>query len=98
MRQQQQHQQRRGIFNALSKNNSNKDLTKQKEEEEEAALARPIDFDVASRVEGQESQIVVVDLEPHQTLRAETGSLLYMTEGVEIETSLGGGLAAGLKR
>lgn len=39
-----------------------------------------------------------VDLEPGQVLRADTGSLLYMTEGVEIETSLGGGLSAGMKR
>jgi len=39
-----------------------------------------------------------VDLEPGQLLRADTGSLLYMTEGVEIETSLGGGMSAGMKR
>lgn len=39
-----------------------------------------------------------MDLEPGQVLRADTGSLLYMTEGVEIETSLGGGLSAGMKR
>jgi uncharacterized protein (TIGR00266 family) len=69
-----------------------------KKQEEELALAKPIDFDVASRIEGAETQIVMVDLEPGQILRAETNSLLYMTEGVELETSLGGGLSDGLKR
>lgn len=39
-----------------------------------------------------------MDLEPNQVLRADTGALLYMTDGVEIETSLGGGLSAGMKR
>jgi uncharacterized protein (AIM24 family) len=39
-----------------------------------------------------------VDLEPNQVLRADTGSLIYMTEGVELETTLGGGLSAGAKR
>lgn len=81
----------------LSGADRNRALAK-KEAEDQTALAKPIDFDVASRVEGAETQIVVVDLEPGQVLRAETGSLLYMTDGVELETSLGGGLSAGLKR
>ena len=41
---------------------------------------------------------MLVDLEPGQVLRGETGSLLYMTDGVEIETSTGGGMGAGFKR
>lgn len=88
---------RRGIFNALSGADKDKALLAKKQEEE-VALAKPIDFDVSSRIEGSETQIVMVDLEPGQILRAETGSLLYMTDGVELETSLGGGLSAGLKR
>ena len=40
----------------------------------------------------------MIDLEPGQLLRAETGSLIYMTDGVSFETSLGGGLSAGMKR
>lgn len=88
---------RRSIFNALSGADKEKTLLAKKQEEE-LALAKPIDFDVSSRIEGAETQIVMVDLEPGQILRAETGSLLYMTDGVELETSLGGGLSAGLKR
>ena len=64
----------------------------------DGVVAVPIDFDVASRVEGQESQIVTVDLEPGQVLRAESGAMLYMTEGIEMETTTGGGLSAGFKR
>jgi tRNA A37 threonylcarbamoyladenosine synthetase subunit TsaC/SUA5/YrdC len=36
---------------------------------------RPIDFDVQSKVEGNESQIVTVTLEPNQILRAESGGM-----------------------
>lgn len=64
----------------------------------DGVVAVPIDFDVASRVEGQESQTVTIDLEPGQVLRAESGSMLYMTEGVKMETTTGGGLSAGFKR
>ncbi|GAB5032739.1 Hypothetical protein NocV09_01001850 [Nannochloropsis oceanica] len=88
---------RRSIFNGLSGADKDKALLAKKQDEE-LALAKPIDFDVSSRIEGAETQIVMVDLEPGQILRAETGSLLYMTDGVELETSLGGGLSAGLKR
>jgi uncharacterized protein (AIM24 family) len=41
--------------------------------------------------------VVIVDLEPNQVLRAETGSLVYMTDGVEIETSMGS-FGAGMRR
>jgi len=64
----------------------------------DGVVAVPIDFDAASRVEGQESQIVTVDLEPGNVLRAESGAMLYMTDGVEMETTTGGGLSAGFKR
>eukprot|EP00588_Corethron_pennatum_P002195 CAMPEP_0194286882 /NCGR_PEP_ID=MMETSP0169-20130528/33529_1 /TAXON_ID=218684 /ORGANISM="Corethron pennatum, Strain L29A3" /LENGTH=455 /DNA_ID=CAMNT_0039033423 /DNA_START=3 /DNA_END=1367 /DNA_ORIENTATION=+ len=64
----------------------------------DGVAAVPIDFDVSSRIEGQESQIVTVDLEPGNVLRAESGAMLYMTEGIEIETTTGGGLSAGFKR
>lgn len=58
----------------------------------------PIDFDVASRVEGNESQIVTIELEPGQILRAESGAMMYMTDGVTMETTAGGGLSSGFKR
>lgn len=64
----------------------------------DGVVGLPIDFDVASRVEGNESQIVTVELEPGQVLRAESGAMLYMDEGVTMETTTGGGMSAGFKR
>jgi Mitochondrial biogenesis AIM24 len=58
----------------------------------------PIDFDVASKIEGNESQIVTITLEPGQVLRAESGAMMYMTDGVQMETTTGGGLSAGFSR
>ena len=58
----------------------------------------PIDFDVASKIEGNESQMVTVALEPGQVLRAESGAMMYMTDGVTMETTTGGGMSAGFKR
>jgi uncharacterized protein (TIGR00266 family) len=51
----------------------------------------------ASKVDGQESQIVVITLGPMQMIRAETGNLIYMTDGVEMETSAGS-VSSGFKR
>ena len=50
----------------------------------------PINFDTSSSIKGEESQILEVDLEPNQVLRAESGAMIYMTQGVEMSTSLGG--------
>jgi uncharacterized protein (TIGR00266 family) len=61
----------------------------------------PIDFDIQSRISGDESQIVAVTLRPNQKLRAESGSMLYMTEGIEMNTTLGddkNSFGSGLKR
>mmetsp|Transcript_8769 Transcript_8769/g.8894 ORF Transcript_8769/g.8894 Transcript_8769/m.8894 type:complete len:283 (-) Transcript_8769:1144-1992(-) len=64
----------------------------------DGVVATPIDFDVASKIDGSESQIVTINLEPGQVLRAESGSMLYMTAGVEMEATSGGGVSAGFKR
>ena len=59
----------------------------------------PIDFDVASRVAGQESQTLEVQLSPGQVLRAESGAMLFMTRGVRMNTTLGAeGVSAGFRR
>ena len=78
--------------------NSTSSLTKQ----ETSALV-PIDFETSSSIKGEESQILKVQLEPNQTLRAESGAMLYMTQGVEMTTSLGesdtkNAISAGFKR
>lgn len=52
-------------------------------------MGHPIDFDVNSKIEGNESQIVTINLEPGQVLRAESGAMMYMTQGVEMNTTTG---------
>ena len=64
----------------------------------DGVISRPINFDVASKIEGNESQIVTIALEPNQVLRAESGAMMYMTDGVEMNTTTGGGLSAGFQR
>jgi hypothetical protein len=59
---------------------------------------KPIDFDSQSSVEGLETQVLSIDLEPNQLLTAETGNLLFMTDGVAMAASSGGGIAAMLAR
>lgn len=49
------------------------------------------------RVLGHETQVVEIDLLPEDVIRAEVGSLLYMTQGVEMETKAEG-FSQGMKR
>jgi len=49
-------------------------------------------------VEGDDFQYVRVNLGPGDDVRAEPGSFMWMETGIEMETSTGGGLMAGLKR
>jgi uncharacterized protein (AIM24 family) len=64
----------------------------------DGVVGTPISFDTASQIEGNESQIVTIRLEPGQVLRAESGAMLYLTDGVTMETTTGGGLSAGFQR
>jgi uncharacterized protein (TIGR00266 family) len=64
----------------------------------DGVVGLPIDFDVASKIEGNESQIVTITLQPGQVLRAESGAMMYMTDGVVMETTTGGGLSSGFQR
>jgi uncharacterized protein (TIGR00266 family) len=64
----------------------------------DGAVGSPIDFETASKILGNESQIAIIELEPGQILRAEAGAMMYMTDGVEMSTTTGGGLSAGFQR
>ncbi|GAX24882.1 hypothetical protein FisN_2Lh154 [Fistulifera solaris] len=64
----------------------------------DGVVGEPIDFDLAAKIEGNESQIVTIELRPNQVLRAESGAMMYLTEGVEMNTTTGGGLSAGFRR
>ena len=46
-----------------------------------------IDLAASAKIEGEESQVAKVKLRPGEVLRAESGAMLYMTEGIEMNTS-----------
>ncbi len=50
------------------------------------------------KIYGSEMQSVEIELDPGESVRAETGAMLYMEDGIEMQTSTGGGLLKGLKR
>ncbi|MFQ6093331.1 MAG: AIM24 family protein, partial [bacterium] len=50
------------------------------------------------KIYGDDMQIVEIELDPHEGVRAEAGAMMYMGEGIEMETSAGGGLFKGFKR
>ena len=56
--------------------------------------ALPIDFDVAAKIQGEESHIATIELRPGEVLRAESGAMVFMTEGVEMDTKMEGFSAA----
>ncbi len=47
---------------------------------------------------GDDMQIVEVELDPGEGVRAEAGAMMFMEEGIEMQTSTGGGLFKGFKR
>lgn len=47
---------------------------------------------------GDDMQLVEVELDPGEGVRAEAGAMMYMEDGVEMQTSTGGGLFKGFKR
>jgi hypothetical protein len=59
----------RALLSNLTKRNSDIAHTSK-----DGVVGLPIDFDVQSKVDGNESQIVTVELEPGQVLRAESGN------------------------
>eukprot|EP00977_Amphora_coffeiformis_P028059 scaffold34685_cov183-Amphora_coffeaeformis.AAC.39 len=56
--------------------------------------AIPIDFWTAAKIEGEESHTAIVTLKPGERLRAESGAMLFMTEGVVMDTKLAGASSA----
>ncbi|MEW6378303.1 MAG: TIGR00266 family protein [bacterium] len=47
---------------------------------------------------GDDMQLVEIELDPAEGVRAEAGAMMYMDEGIEMQTSTGGGVFKGLKR
>ena len=54
--------------------------------------------DIEYRLIGDDLQIVEVELDPGETVRAEAGAMLYMDADVQMDTGTGGGFMKGLKR
>lgn len=47
---------------------------------------------------GDDMQIVEIELDPGEGVRAEAGAMMYMEQGIEMQTSTGGGIFKGFKR
>ncbi|RKD28981.1 TIGR00266 family protein [Thermohalobacter berrensis] len=50
------------------------------------------------KIYGKEMQIVEVELDPQEGVRAEAGTMIYMDNDIEMQTSTDGGLFKGFKR
>ncbi|MFQ5795981.1 MAG: TIGR00266 family protein [Candidatus Bipolaricaulia bacterium] len=57
-------------------------------------MADVIDY----KIYGDDMQLVEVELDPTEGVRAEAGAMMYMDDGIEMQTSTGGGLFKGFKR
>lgn len=57
-------------------------------------MADEIDY----KLIGDDMQAVIVTLDKGEAVRAEAGAMMYMSQGIEMDTGTGGGLFAGLKR
>jgi uncharacterized protein (TIGR00266 family) len=50
------------------------------------------------KIVGDDMQLVEVELDPGEGVRAEAGAMMYMESGIEMQTSTGGGMFRGFKR
>ncbi len=57
-------------------------------------MADEIDYTIL----GDDMQLVEIELDPAEGVRAEAGAMLYMEEGIQMQTDTGGGVFSGFKR
>jgi uncharacterized protein (TIGR00266 family) len=57
-------------------------------------MADEIDY----KIFGDDLQLVEIELDPGEGVRAEAGTMTYMENGIEMQTGTGGGIFKGLKR
>ena len=50
------------------------------------------------RIIGDDMQIVEIELDPGEGVRAEAGAMMYMEKDIEMQTNTGGGMFSGFKR
>jgi uncharacterized protein (TIGR00266 family) len=53
---------------------------------------------IEHEIVGDDMQAVILSLTQGDTVRAEAGAMMYMTDGIEMDAKMEGGLLAGLKR
>lgn len=58
------------------------------------STAHKIDYELI----GDDMQAVVVALDPGEMVQAEAGAMMFMTDGIQMNTGTGGGLLKGVKR
>jgi len=57
-------------------------------------MADTIDF----QIHGDDMQIVEITLDPGEGVRAEVGAMMFMEQGIQMDTGTGGGIFKGFKR
>jgi len=57
-------------------------------------MADVIDY----KIHGKDMQLVEIELDPGEGVRAEAGAMTFMEEGIQMQTSASGGLFGGFKR
>jgi uncharacterized protein (TIGR00266 family) len=50
------------------------------------------------KIIGDDMQIVEIELDPMEGVRAEAGAMMYMEDGIQMQTNMDGGLFGGFKR
>ena len=50
------------------------------------------------KIHGDDMQIVEIELDPEEGVRAEVGAMMFMQAGIQMDTGTGGGIFKGLKR
>ncbi len=57
-------------------------------------MADVIDY----KIYGDDMQIVEIELDPNEAVRAEVGAMMFMEDGIEMQTGTGGGILKGFRR
>ncbi len=57
-------------------------------------MAHQIDY----KLVGDDMQAVIITLDPEETVQAESGSMMFMEDGIEMNAEMQGGLLGGIKR
>ncbi len=57
-------------------------------------MAHQIDYEII----GDDMQAVIITLDGDEMVQAEAVSMMFMTEGIQMNTGTGGGLLKGVKR